>query len=166
MASGRDERALAARRMRTEGKLHREIAEALGICRATASAWTRGVLPHGKRPLPPRKAQVLPTLEKMYRAGHPIPEIARVTGVPQGTLFDWRRELGLPKNRRSVYVTEEMPQSTRQQFSRDLDGARKREVARLYTEEQLSTIEIGQRFGLSAVTIGSWLRSSEFRPGP
>lgn len=158
MASGRDERALAARRMRTEGKLHREIAEALGICRATASAWTRGVLPHGKRPLPPRKAQVLPTLEKMYRAGHPIPEIARVTGVPQGTLFDWRRELGLPKNRRSVYVTEEMRQSTRQQFSRDLDGARKREVARLYTEEQLSTIEIGQRFGLSAVTIGSWLK--------
>jgi hypothetical protein len=45
MASGRDERALAARRMRTEGKLHREIAEALGICRATASVWTRGVLP-------------------------------------------------------------------------------------------------------------------------
>ena len=103
MASGRDERALAARRVRTEGKLHREIAEALGICRATASVWTRGALPHGKRPLPPRKAQVLPTLEKMYRAGHPIPEIARVTGVPQGTLFDWRRELGLLKNRCSVY---------------------------------------------------------------
>jgi hypothetical protein len=97
-----------ARDLRRDGKVHREIADALGICAATASLWTRGVLPHGRPPTDPRKAEVLPLLERLYREGRSIPEIARITGVPQPTLFDWRRELGLPRNRRTVYVTDEL----------------------------------------------------------
>jgi len=49
-----------------------------------------------------RKSQVLPLLEQLYREGRSIPEIARIVGVPASTLFEWRREFEVPKNRRSA----------------------------------------------------------------
>src|SRR5258708_38817843 len=61
-----------AREMRREGKRHREIASALGVCAATASVWTRGIVPHGKQSTDPRKAEVLPLLERLYREGRSI----------------------------------------------------------------------------------------------
>ena len=132
------EKVALACRMRSEGRMQREIAAALGISPTTASARTRGVLPHGRRSADLRKLRVLPILARMYRAGNSITQIAAATGIPAPTLFDWRREMGLPKNRRSAYVTTEMRQRTREQFSRDSGGVLRDEAARLYSEEKTS----------------------------
>ncbi len=149
-----------ARRMRAEGKKHREIAELLGISVPTASQWTRGVLPLNKQAVDPRKQQALPSLVRMYREGVPIPEIAKALGIPAPTLFDWRRELGLTKNKREAYVTEALRGRISKKLSRDPDGSRKLEVARLYSEEQLSTVEIALQLGISATTVSVWLRQA------
>jgi predicted transcriptional regulator len=149
-----------ARRLRAEGKKHREIAELLGVSVPTASQWTRGVLPLNKQAVDPRKSAALPALERMYREGVPIPEIAKLLGIPAPTIFDWRRELGLTKNKRAAYVTNAMREQVSKHFSKDPDGARKLEVARLYVEEQLSSVEIAQRMKISPTTVSSWLRKS------
>jgi transposase-like protein len=147
-----------AREMRAEGAPLHEIARAFGICVATASSWTRGVLPKGTHAVDVRKKTVLPVLKQMYLAGRSITEIADVTGVPAATLFDWRRELGLPKNKRSAYVTDAMREHLSKHFSRDPDGSRKRETVRLYTEQQLSSVEIATQLGITPTTVSSWLR--------
>jgi transposase len=152
-----------AREMRRQGKLHREIADALRVCFATASAWTRGILPHGKQPNDPRKADVLPILERLYREGRPISDIARVTGVPQSTLYDWRRELKLPKNRRTVYVTDVLRDRISKAVSRDPDGEAKDWAARLYVENLLSTPEIADILRVSSMTVGAWLKKTGVR---
>lgn len=149
----------AARQLRAVGKLLREIADALGVPLGTASYWARGVLPLHTQPSHPRKSEVLPVLERMYRTGHPITEISKVTGIAQGTLFDWRRQLGLPKNKRTTYVTDELRGRISRKLSRDPDGVRKAEAARLYTDEQLSTVEIAKIIGVSAQSVGDWLKA-------
>src|SRR5215813_7193742 len=121
-----------ARCMRAQGWLNREIAIALGICVATASLWTQGRFPYGTPPPSKRKLQLKPVMARLYREGKSIPEIAAVTRVPATTLYEWRRELRLPRNRRSVYVTQEMRDRTHRQFARDTDGSLRREAARLY----------------------------------
>lgn len=138
----------------------REISQALGVCEATASLWVRGVLPYNRPPVALRKEKVLPILERMYREGHPISEIAASTGVPAPTLFGWRHELRLPRNRRSVYVTEEIRRRTRAQFSRDPDGKLTAEAARLYVQEEKSTPEIAQALGVTPTTVSTWLKSA------
>lgn len=152
-----------ARSLRSEGKYHREIASALGISIATASTWTRGILPYRKPPADPRKREVLPVLERLYRAGHPITEIARMTGVPQSTLFDWRRELVLPKNRRSIYVTDELRSRIATSMSSDPDGTAKERAARFYVENQLSMPEIAAILRVTNTTISSWLKQARVR---
>src|ERR1700733_8365749 len=107
------EKIVLARQMRSEGRLLREIAQTLGVCIATASLWVRGILTFNRPPVDPRKEQVLPVLKRMYSEGRPISEVAAATGVPAPTLYGWRHELKLPRNRRSVYVTEEMRQRSR-----------------------------------------------------
>lgn len=159
-----DARKLAlARRMRSDGRPHKEIAAACGISQSTASLWTRGVLPHGRRRADSRKLETLPILAQMYREGRSITEIATATGIPAPTLFDWRRELELPKNPRSAYVTVEMRERTRRQFTRDLDGALKREATRLYAEGKTS-VEIGAEMKVHCVTVCTWLRSVGITP--
>jgi 5-methylcytosine-specific restriction endonuclease McrA/transposase-like protein len=150
---------ISARRLRAEGKRLSEIAAVLGISIPTTSQWTRGVLPLNKQAAGSRKLEVLPVLERMYLDGIPIPEISKATGIPQGTLFDWRRELGLPKNKRTTYVTDELRGRISKKLSRDPDGAKKQEALRLYVDELASTLEIGERLGLSAATIGVWLKA-------
>jgi len=147
-----------AREMRRQGKLNREIANALGVCVSTASVWTRGVLPHGRQPSDPRTADVLPILQRLYREGRPIPDIARITGVPQSTLYDWRRELKLPKNHRAVYVTDELRERISKSASRDPDGEAKECAARFYVEKLLSTPEIADILHVSSVTVSDWLK--------
>jgi transposase-like protein len=149
-----------ARRLRAEGKKHREIAELLGVSVPTASQWTRGVLPLNKQAPDPRKAEALPVLIRMYCEGVAIPDIARHLGIPAPTLFDWRRELGLSKNKRSAYVTDALRQQISKKLSRDPDGSRKLEVARLYSDEQLSSVEIALKLGISATTVSAWLRQA------
>jgi transposase-like protein len=146
--------------MRTEGRLTREIAVALGVSQPTASAWTIGILPHKRQGLIQRKRQVLPVLQRMYEEGIPITSIASITGIPPGTLYGWRIELGLPRNRRSVYVTAEIRQRSRAQFSRDLDGRLATEAARLYMQEEKSTPEIAQALGVTPPTVSCWLKSA------
>lgn len=160
----RDPHKLAlARRMRSEGCFQHEIAAALGISPPTASVWTRGVLPHGRRRADQRKVRTLPILARMYRQGRSIPEIAAATGIPAPTLFDWRRELELPRNQRSAYVTPEMRLRTRKQFQRDPDGVLRTEAARLYGEGRTS-VEIASEMKVSSVTVCAWLRSRGITP--
>ncbi len=146
-----------AREMRRQGNVLRKIVGALGVSAATASEWTRGVLPHGRPPISRRKVEVLPILERLYREGHSIPDIARTTGVPQSTLFDWRRELGLPKNRRAVYVTDELRAQYSKSRNRDPDGAVKEWAARFYVENLLSTPEIADVLHVHSATVCDWL---------
>ena len=157
------EKVALACRMRSEGLPHREIAATLGISQQTASAWTRGVLPHGRQSADPRKLKALPILTQMYGEGKSIPEIAAATRISASTLFDWRRELGLPKNRRSAYVTAEMRERTRRQFARDSDGVLKAEAARLYNEGNTS-VQIAERMKVTSVTVCTWLRSVGITP--
>jgi len=96
----------------------------------------------------------------MYSQGRPISEIAASTGVPAPTLYDWRRELKLPRNRRTVYVTDEMRQRSHAQFTRDPDGRLTAEAARLYEQEEKSTPEIAQALGVRPSTISSWLKAA------
>jgi transposase len=149
--------------MRAEGKLLREIAEALNVCDATASVWTRGVLSHNKQGADPRKRQVLPILERLYKEGRSIGGIAVVTGVPAPTLYDWRRELKLPRSRRSVYVTDELRQRISKALSRDPDGEAKYLAAKLYVENLLSTTDLADIFHVTSVTISSWLAAMNVR---
>lgn len=162
-ALDRDARMARAREMRRDGKHHREIASALGVCEATASVWTRGVLPHGRQPTDPRKAKILPLLERLYREGCSIPEIARITGVPQPTLFDWRRELGLARNRRTIYVTDELRERISKSGSRDPDGVAKEWAAKFYVENLLSTPEIAEILHVTSVTVSAWLKKLKVR---
>lgn len=152
-----------ARSMRCEDKYHREIASALGISIATASTWTRGVLAYNKCAVDPRKQEVLPVLERLYRAGRPITEIARITGVPQSTLFGWRRELALPKNRRAIYVTDELRSRIAKSMSSDPDGMAKEFAAKFYLENQLSTPELAAILRVTSPTISTWLKQAGVR---
>lgn len=155
------EKIIEARQLRAEGKLLREIAERFGVSLSTASLWVRGVLPSGKQAAVPRKSETLSILSRMYREGHPVPEIAKITGVPPGTLFDWRRELELPKNKRAVYVTNDLRARISRKLSRDPDGEHKREAARLYIEDQLSTPDIAKIIGVTSQSIGEWLKGMD-----
>jgi transposase len=152
-----------ARRMRGEGSLLREIAEALKVSDATVSIWTRGVLSRNKQADDPRKRRVLPILERLYKEGGSIGEIAVVTGVPAPTLYDWRRELGLPRNRRSIYVTDELRRRISKALSRDPDGEAKYLAAKLYVENLLSTTDLADIFHVTSVTISSWLGAMNVR---
>src|SRR5207302_10949218 len=84
------EKVASAQQMRSEGRVRREIAAALGVSQATASLWTQGVLRHGRRPGDPRKLEVLPILVRMYQDGKSITQIAASTGIAASTLYDWR----------------------------------------------------------------------------
>jgi hypothetical protein len=129
-----------AKELRRKGKLNREIAIALGVPVGTVLVWTKGVLPHRRPPVARRKAEVLPILERLYRQGRSVPEISRITGVPQPTLFDWRRELGLPKNYRAVYVTDALRDRISKAASRDPSGEAKEWAARFYELWNLMTL--------------------------
>ena len=159
-AALRSEKIALAKKLRAEGRLTGEIAKALGISQPTASAWTIGVLPYKKQGSPQRKTEVLPALQRMYEEGIPISKIASIVGIPAGTLYGWRLELGLPRNRRSVYVTDEIRQRSRAQFSRDPDGRLKAEPVRLYQTEKKSTPEIAQALGVTPTTVSAWLKSA------
>jgi transposase-like protein len=154
------EKIAVARQMHGEGRLMREIAQALGVCLGTTSIWTRGILAYKKPAVDPRKKEVLPILERMHSEGRRIAEIAASTGVPAPTLYGWRHELGLPRKLRSVYVTDEMRQRSRAQFSRDPDGHLRAKAARLYLQEEKSTPEIAQALGVTPTTASAWLKSA------
>lgn len=157
------EKLALARRLRWEGCLQREIAERLGISTPTASAWTRGVLPHGRCPAHATKLKTLPLLARMYSEGRSITDIAAETGIPASTLYDWRRELELTKNRRSAYVTAEMRERTRKQFTRDGAGILRLKASRLYREGKTS-VEIALQMNVTSTTICAWLRSMGIVP--
>jgi len=100
---------------------------------------------------------VLPVLERLYKEGRSIGEIAAVTEVPASTLYDWRRELGLPRNKRSIYVTDELRRRISKALSRDPDDEAKYLAAKLYVENLLSTTDLADIFHVTSVTIASWL---------
>lgn len=152
-----DERREQARQLRRAGRTLKEIAAELDICVATASIYCRGVLPKWKNGDDPRKRRVVDKLKEMYEAGMPIPEIAEAIGIPATTLYDWRRELGLPRNSRSAYMTDDMRQHLSHMLSQDKTGELRLKAVQLYLEEELSTPEIAQELGVTATTVGQWL---------
>lgn len=159
----RESQIARARAMRRDGKTTGDIARFLGVSQPTISAWTKGVLLPGRQGQSSRKTQVLPVLERLYREGRSIPEIAVITGVPASTLFDWRRELDVPKNRRSSYITAELRERIGKAASRDPDGTAKLLAAKLYVENLLSTTEIAGALHVTSPTISEWLRKMNVR---
>jgi hypothetical protein len=107
MSQDREQVALA-RRLRGEGRLLRHIAEELGVCVGTASAWTRGVLPYGTPPQSMQKREGLPLLKRLYREDQSIPEIAASTGIPATTLLQ-ARPLHLSQLRHDRWKVERPP---------------------------------------------------------
>jgi hypothetical protein len=78
-------------------------------------------------------------------------------------LFDWRRELGLPKNSRAAYVTDEMREQISKSVSRDPDGKAKEWAARFYVENLLSTPEIAAILHVTSPTVSAWLKKLKVR---
>lgn len=154
------ERIARARELRRQGRLLREIAAAIGVSLHTASLYCKGVMPPWKNGDDPRKAEVLPLLRALYAAGRPVSAIAELTGVPAPTLYDWRRELGLPKNSRAAYVDDALRQRVSEQFSKDLTGELQVRAVQLYVEDGMSTPEIGALLGVTAPTVGQWLTNA------
>ncbi len=153
----REKKIEAARRMRKQGARLKEIASVLGISEATASIYSRDVLPKGRCAPDPRKASALKLMQELYPLGVPLSVMAEQLGVPVTTLYDWRREAGIERNSRRVYVTDDLRDRISRQLSRDPDGLLCGEACRLYRDELLSTTEIAERLGVSSVTIGQWL---------
>lgn len=143
--------------LRKDGWKLREIAHELSISVATVSLYCGGVLPKGKNAVARKRQLDRQMLEKLYRQGIAIPEIARQIGVPATTLYDWRRESGLERNPRSAYVTEAMREHLRHTLSRDKSGESRLKAIQLYLEHELSTLEIAKQLGFSAATITAWL---------
>lgn len=157
-----------ARLLRQQGKYLREIADILDISAASASAYCRGVLLKGKHPLTSEKRSIGIALSKLYKQGMSIPMIAEAVKIPASTLYDWRRELGIERNSRSRYVTNDLRKRISQKLSRDPTGAMRAEAVRLYVDEQRSTPEVADVLGVSAVTVGGWLKAEgvELRKSP
>lgn len=152
-----DERREKARQLRLAGNKLKEIAEELDISVSSASAYCKGVMPKGKNAPDARKRKYADKVKAMYSAGRSIPEIAQATGIPATTLFDWRREFGLKRNSRAVYMSEEMREHLSQQMARDKTGELRLKAVQLYLDEQLSTIEIATELNVTATTVGQWL---------
>lgn len=146
-----------ARRLRKEGKALKDIAAAIDVCVATASLYCKGVMPKGSVRPDPRRQQVWEQVEAWYREGIPISEISKRLGIPAPTLYDWRRQSGLKKNKRSAYVTDELRDRIRRKMTIDPDGKLRKQAVRLYVEKELATTEIAEKLGVTAVTVGTWL---------
>jgi transposase-like protein len=146
-----------AKQLRRQGKLLREIASELNISVATASVYCEGILPKGKIAENAERRQQKELVARLYQDGVPIPAIAKVVGIPATTLFDWRRQLGLKRNSRRTYVTEELRNRIRAKLSQDPDGELAKVAQELYMEKQLSTTEIAEKLQISATTVGVWL---------
>ena len=157
-----------ARLLRKQGKYLREIADILGISVATASLYCRDVLAKGKHPLTENKQEIGGVLAELYKRGMAIPAIAEVVKIPAATLYDWRREFGVERNPRSIYVTDDLRARISRSLSRDKTGAKRAEAVRLYVEEKYSTPEIARNLRVSAVTVGNWLKAEglELRKSP
>lgn len=149
-----------AKELRQQGMRLREIADVIGVSVATASLYCKGVMPLGKNAADPRKAEIFPLLKALYLSGKPVPEIAAITGLPASTLYDWRRELGLRRNSREIYVNEELRQRIARKREKDSSGKLKQRAVELYNDQNLATPEIAEILGVTATTVGAWLEKA------
>lgn len=149
-----------AKRLRREGWTLARIAARLGISISSVARYTENridVRPHPRQEV---FEQLAPKLRELYLAGVPSTSIAVELGVTVVTVCEWMKRLGLKRRSRKIYVTDDMRAQVSKQFSKDPDGAQMREIVRLYSDEQLSTVEISQRVGVSPTTISAWLRKA------
>jgi transposase-like protein len=163
-----DERREKARQLREAGKTLKEIAEDINVSLSSASLYCKGVLPRGKHPQHPRKWHNMDKLREMYSAGVAIPQIATAIGVPAPTLYEWRHEMGLRRNNRSLYMTEEMRKHLSHKLTRDKTGELRLKAVRLYLDDELSTLDIAAELAVTATTVGQWLQQAgiELRKSP
>jgi transposase len=154
----RQERIAKARKLRARGYRLKDIAKDLGVSLATARSYCKGILPKNACAVSEEKQALMARFAKYYAACLSVPEISPKIGVPASTLYDWRRELGLPKNSRAMYFTEEMRTHLSRLNSRDQDGRLKAEAILLYLQKEWSTPEIAAKLNVTSVTVGQWLR--------
>lgn len=146
-----------ARKLRKQGLGLKEIAEVIGVSVPTVSTYCTGVLPKGTVRPDPRKAEAWKQVEVLYRQGVPITRIAEATGIPAPTLYDWRRQSGLKKNKRSTYVTDDLRERIRKKMTIDSDGKLRKKAIRMYVDKEMTTIEIAEKLNVTSVTVGAWL---------
>lgn len=146
-----------ARKLRKQGLGLKEIAEAVGVSVPTVSTYCTGVLPKGTVRPDPRKAEAWKQVEALYRQGVPITRIAEATGIPAPTLYDWRRQSGLKKSKRSAYVTDELRECISRKLTVDPDGVMRKEAIQMYVEQEIATTEIAEKLGVTSVTVAQWL---------
>jgi transposase len=153
----RDEKIATARKLRQEGSSLKEIANELGVSRATASFYCRNVLPKGANSPDPRLRKFGKEIKELYVSGVPISEIARRLNIPAPTIYDWRRRLGIQRNSRKTYVTDELRKRISVSMSPDNQELLTKRAIELYVQKQYSTPDIANELGVSAVTIATWL---------
>lgn len=156
-----------AKRLRREGWTLARIAAHLGVSLSSAARYStdrNDVRPHPRQEV---FEELAPRLRELYEVGAPSTSIARELGVSVVTACDWMKRLGLKRRPRTIFVTDSIRQQAREQFSKDPDGSKAREAARLY-REGMATTEICERFGVAPATVGSWLKAAgiEMRKSP
>jgi len=160
----KDEKISLARKLRQEGLGLKEIAKRVDISVATASLYCKGVLPKGKNaPTCNQRGEHMETVTRLYQQGVSIPDIAARLNIPASTLFDWRRESGIKRNSREIYVTLELRKCISRKMMLDKDGTLRQKARYMYEELQLSTPDIAKELGVTATAINDWLKQDDIK---
>ena len=165
----KDEKLRLARKLRQEGLGLKIIAKRVNVSVATASIYCKGVLPKGKNASGCyQRGEHMETVIELYQHGVSIPDIAARLNIPTSTLFDWRREAGIKRNTRDIYVTPELRKRISRKLSLDKDGSLGQKARYMYEVLELSTPDIAREFGVTAVAISDWLKRDgvELRKSP
>jgi len=125
------------KRLHAQGLNDCQIAELLGVGRATVGDWRRklGLSPNRTRRRAPKVN--LDELRRLHAQGLSDRKMAELLGVGQATVGDWRRKIGLPPNRPPVCAKRKI----------DLD-----ELRRL-CERGVGDEEIARMLGVSPLTV-------------
>jgi len=155
----KDEKVSLARKLRQDGLGLKEIAKRVNISVATASLYCNGVLPKGKNASScNQRGEHMETVTMLYQQGVSIPDIATRLNIPASTLFDWRREAGIKRNSREIYVTQELRKRISHKLTLDKDGKLRQKARYMYEDLQLSTPDIAKELGVTATAINDWLK--------
>ena len=137
-----------------EGKNTREIGEKFGVHACTIGMWVKkyGIKIRNTSEAHLPAGVVKPTkeeLERMYwREGMSTVDISEKLGVSGNVILNWLENYGIKKRGKLealLPVGFVMPT--------------KEELERMYLRESMSTVDIGEKFGVSNPTVGNWLKT-------
>lgn len=147
-----------ARELRAQGKTYSDIGQQLGVPLSTVAGWCKDVKEKRWHPGRQRKERLLPKVIELYSKGISIPRIAEVLQIPAPTLHEWYRDSGLPKNKRTAYVTDDLRERIRRKMTVDPDGKLRKKAVGMYVDKEMTTTEIAEKLNVTSVTIGQWLQ--------